>query len=629
MVAAVLGITVQPGMNVSESVASALDGRVRLLVFDNCEHVLDAAADLVEAILTASSTVQILATSREGLGVTEEQVWPLRSLDIDSAVDLFIERARSVAPTFSADEPEAVEEICRRLDRIPLAIELAASRMASMTATEVRDRLGQRFKLLVGSRRGMERHQTLRHAVAWSYELLEGAEKSLLNRCSVFAGGFDLDSACAVAQLADDEYAVLGRLDTLVRKSLLIADRVGGRTRYSMLETIRQFAEDHLVESDAADEVRAIHARYFAGREDFVMTLWDGPRQREAYEWILTELGNMRTAFRWAADHDDIDTAATIATFVGLVGTLAENYEPSTWAEELIENARAVAHPRLAYLLQVASLCYQTGRTEQGLAYTEEIPKAKRPACVDIPFGLDGLAGGAYIMIGQPERYLEWCCEFVEGGKDTHGFTRSAMVNALVFAGRAEEAITAADGLVEAAEATANPWALSYALLSTAWAYRDADPLRALYTARRGLVTTRETGNRFNESHMAAILASLEVDHGDPLAALDHITLALRNYLNAGSVAFPHSPLITLATILERVGQLAAAAVVSSFAALNPMATVANPQISTTVARIREHLDLQTYEALVTKGETMTPSAMVTYAYDQIDRARAELERAT
>src|SRR3984957_3316163 len=206
-VAAVLGITQQQGKTVSESVAAALEGRLRLLVIDNCEHVLDSAADLIEAILAHSATVRILATSREGLGVPDEQVWPGRSLDaasgIDSAaVSLFVERAQGIAPGFSmvdGDQAAAVTEICRRLDGIPLAIELAASRMASMTASEMRDRLDHRFRLLVGSRRGLERHHTLRHAVAWSYDLLDDTEKTVLDRCSVFAGGFDLQSACAVA----------------------------------------------------------------------------------------------------------------------------------------------------------------------------------------------------------------------------------------------------------------------------------------------------------------------------------------------------------------------------------------------------------------------------------------------
>jgi predicted ATPase/class 3 adenylate cyclase len=364
-VAAVLGITQQPGKSVSESVASALEGRSRLLVFDNCEHVVDSVADLVEAILAASATVKVLATSREGIGVADEQLWRVPSLDVSAAKELFVERAQSVVSGASADETAAVEDVCRRLDGIPLAIELAASRMASMTAVEVRDRLDDRFKLLVGSRRGLERHQTLRHAVAWSYDLLDDAEKALLDRCSAFAGGFDLQSACAVAGSDDlDEYAVLDLLDALVRKSLLVADRSSGRTRFSMLETIRQFAEEQLIAGGEATEVRTAHARYFAGRETDIMLLWDSPRQREAYDWFAAETANLRTAFRWAADHGDLDVAAPIATYAGFLGLSVENYEPIAWAEELIEPARAVDHLRLAALYMMASQCYMAGRPE-------------------------------------------------------------------------------------------------------------------------------------------------------------------------------------------------------------------------------------------------------------------------
>ena len=212
-------------------------------------------------------------------------------------------------------------EICRRLDGIPLAIELAASRMASMTAIEVRDRLDHRFRLLVGSRRGLARHQTLRHAVAWSYDLLDDAEKALLDRCSVFAGGFDLQSACAVAGFDDlDEYAILDLLDALVRKSLLLADRSSGHTRFSMLETIRQFAEERLVASGTTPKGPDRACPPLRTAETDILALWDSPRQREAYAWFTTELANLRAAFRWAADRGDLDVAATIATYTTLLG---------------------------------------------------------------------------------------------------------------------------------------------------------------------------------------------------------------------------------------------------------------------------------------------------------------------
>ena len=215
-----------------------------------------------------------------------------------------------------------------------------------MTAAEVRDRLDDRFKLLVGSRRGLARHQTLRHAVAWSYDLLDDAEKSSLQRCSVFSGGFDLESARAVVGSDGiDEYTMLGLLDALVRKSLLVADRSAGRTRFSMLETIRQFAEEQLVAHGDATATRIAHARHYAGREADILALWDSPRQREAYDWFNVELANLRTAFRWATDHGDLDAAAAIATYAPFLGFVIENYEPIAWAEEVIEPALAVNHP--------------------------------------------------------------------------------------------------------------------------------------------------------------------------------------------------------------------------------------------------------------------------------------------
>jgi predicted ATPase len=631
-VAAVLGITQQPGKTVSESVAAALEGRVRLLVIDNCEHVLDAAADLIEAILPHSATVRILATSREGLGVPDEQVWPVRSLDaaagIDSAaVRLFVERAQSIAPGFSmvdGNEAAAVAEICQRLDGIPLAIELAASRMASMTASEMRDRLDQRFRLLVGSRRGLERHHTLHHAVAWSYDLLDDTEKTVLDRCSVFAGGFDLKSACAVAGSDDlDEYAILEVLDALVRKSLLIADRSSGRTRFSMLETIRQFAEEQLAASGAATEARTAHARYFAGLEADILAVWDSPRQREAYDWFTIELANLRTAFRWAADHGDLDVAATVATYA-MVGALVDNYEPIAWAEELIEPARGVDHPRLATLYVLAAQCWRPGRIEEAVGYADA-GQTVIGSGGQVPFGQEGVLGVVYLVIGQPERLAEWCRAQLARGHDTHTFTRAYLVFALAAAGAGEEARTATNGLVDAAEATHNPYVLSFALWTHGYAFRDADPVPALEALRRGLVIAQDSGNRLLESHLATALSQLEPEHGDPLAALDHITLATRNCYDSGNVGVIRSPLATLAVFLDRLGRYEPAATIAGFA-IDPFTSAALPEINTAIAHLRDVLGDQTYESLARKGETMTTAAMATYAYDQIDQARTELE---
>lgn len=634
-VAAVLGITQQPGRTVSESMAAALEGRVRLLVLDNCEHVLDAAADLIEAILAHSATARILATSREGLGVPDEQVWPVRPLDatagLDSAaVTLFVERAHGIASNFSigdVGEASAVAEICQRLDGIPLAIELAASRMASMTASEVRDRLDHRFRLLVGSRRGLERHHTLRQAVAWSYDLLDDAEKTVLARCSVFAGGFDLHSACAVAGSADlDEYAVLEILDALVRKSLLVADHSASRTRFSMLETIRQFAEEQLVASGASAVIWTAHSRYFAGREADIMALWDSPRQREAYDWFAVELANLRTAFRWATDHDDLDAAAAIAAYAALLSPFLENYEPITWAEELIEPLRAVEHPRLPAVCVGASLCCVVGRFEEAVRYSEVGQTVIAGADDKVSYFGESFLASAYLFVGEPERYVELCRAQLTRTGDANAFAWANLVFALAAAGSSDEATAAANGLIDAAEATGNPWVLAYALFAWGFAFRNTDSGCAIEAFRRGVLTSQDSGNRFFETQFSYWMCGIQAEHGDPVATLGYLAVAIRNNHESGNIGMLHNPMATLAIVLHRLGRSEPAATIAGFAAVNPMVAVALPELGELTTRLRETLGDHAFESLARTGELMTTTAMVTYAFDQIDQARTEFE---
>jgi predicted ATPase/class 3 adenylate cyclase len=629
-VAAVLGITQQPGKTMTESIAAASEGRVRLLLFDNCEHVLDAVSDVIGEICAQSSAVRILATSREGLGVADEQVWPVSPLYIDAAVELFVERAASVAPGFTADRSTEVREICQRLDGIPLAIELAASRVSSMTVHEINGRLDDRFKLLVGSRRGLARHQTLRHTVGWSFDLLAGPERHLLQRMSVFAGGFDLQGACAVADFGnDDEYRILDMLDALVRKSLMVADRSAARTRYSMLETVREFAEEQLMVGGSADDARIAHARYFAGRQADIMALWDGARQRESYDWFMTELPNLRSAFRWAADHDDVDTAAAISMLAGFLGMCVENYEATAWAEEIIDRAEAVGHPYLGYLYVIASLCYFTGRIDDGVRYGDAGYAALRAGGWEAPLPLGSIQcnlGGAYLAIGRPDLWVDLCQAELDLRRDTHSFARSSLAMALATANRPDEAIAATAGLIDTLATQQNPYTVSYALLAYGYVWRDTDPPAALEALRRGLRVAHDNGVSANESILAMTLGRVEADHGDSSAALDCIRLAIRNYRDSGNVAVISVPLANLAVLLHRCGFYDAAATILGYAH-TPMTTATIPELDDVIAHLRGLLGSGTYEALASKGREMTTSAIVTYAYDQIDHVRARLER--
>jgi hypothetical protein len=491
----------------------------------------------------------------------------------------------------------------------------------------VRDRLDQRLRLLVGSRRALERHHTLRHAVAWSYDLLDDTEKALLDRCSVFAGGFDLQSACAVAGFADiDDFAILDLLDALVRKSLLVADRSSGRTRFSMLETIRQFAEEQLAASGAASEVRAAHARYFAGREADIMALWDSPRQREAYDWFTTELANLRTAFRWAADQGDLDVAAPIATYAAWVGLLTENYEPIAWAEELIEPARAVDHTRLAFLYLIASQCYMAGRIEAAVGYSDASQEVIGSGRAEVPFGLEGALCGSYMAVGEPERWIRWCRAQLKRGLDTHAYTAACLLMALAATGSHDDAMAAANGLIDAAEATGNPHVLSFALLAYGMAVHHADPVRSLVALRRGLVIAQDSGNRSHLSHLATSLCLFGAEHGDPLAAFDYFTVAIGNYHDSGNTYMIRTLLGILAAFFDRLGRYEPAATIAGFAITSPVAALpAMAEFGAATAHLRTVLGAATYELLAGKGEAMTIAEMVTYAYDQIGQARAEL----
>jgi hypothetical protein len=233
----------------------------------------------------------------------------------------------------------------------------------------------------------------------------------------------------------------LDLLDALVRKSLLVADRSSGWTRFSMLETIRQFAENQLVARGEASEIRAAHSRYFAGRETDILALWDSPRQREAYDWFTIELANLRTAFRWAADQGDLDVAATIATYEGLLGALVQTYEPIAWAEELIEPAGAVDHPRLAFLYVIASLCYTTGRIEAAVGYSDAGQIVLGRSREALPYGIEAMLGAVYLAIGQPERWAELCRAQLARRRDTHVQIRASLVCALSLAGSGGEAM--------------------------------------------------------------------------------------------------------------------------------------------------------------------------------------------
>jgi hypothetical protein len=413
-------------------------------------------------------------------------------------------------------------------------------------------------------------------------------------------------------------------LDALVRKSLLVADRSSGHTRFSMLETIRQFAEEQLVASGEATMARTAHARYFAGREADILDLWDSPRQREAYTWFAGELANLRTAFRWSVQQGDLDSAVPISICATLLGVMVENYEPIAWSEELIEPARAVGHPRLAALYTMASYSYLAGRLEEAIRYSDagQTVVAARPG--EVLFGFESWLGGVYNFIGQPERSVEWSRFLLARGPDPSANIKAGLVSGLIMTGSHAEAITVAKDLIDTADAIANPQTLSFVLLIYGIACIDVDPLSARDAMRRGLVIARNSGNRYNETHLANCLGRLEARHGDPVVALDYLALAIRNYHDSGNSTIMRVPLAVLAALLGRLGRAEPAATIAGYA-FSAITRAWIPEINVVIAHLGDVLGEQAQRSLARSGESMTPAAIAAYAFDQIDQARAEL----
>jgi predicted ATPase/class 3 adenylate cyclase len=308
-VAQLWGLRPGDGVPLLQVMKAYLASRGLLLVMDNCEHVLEAAATFISEILTSSPGVAVLATSRESLGVPGEAVFRVPSLGLPSdeesaadsdAVQLFLDRAGRVRPGFdsSVADMEAILRICRRLDGIPLGIELAAARLRTLSERELADRLENSFRILTGgSKTAVPRQRTLQTAIDWSYDLLDPEEAALFRRLAVFAGGFDLAAAESVGgtgRVEPDE--VLDLLDHLVDKSLVVAAHDEPGSRFRLLEPIRQYGQERLGDEGEAEEAHLAHARYYADLVATVSVQLRGPDQKQANADLMAEIDNIRSA---------------------------------------------------------------------------------------------------------------------------------------------------------------------------------------------------------------------------------------------------------------------------------------------------------------------------------------------
>ena len=391
--AKVLGVREERGIPLVQALCAHLKSQNLLLILDNCEHLIEPAAELAHAILQAAPGVRIVATSREALRIPGEQTYPVLPLPVpdradgldllsrSAAVRLFVERARLHRPAFSLGEREApaVVELVARLEGIPLAIELAAARVRSLTVAEINAHLEDRYRLLTGgSRVALERHQTLRSLIDWSFGLLQVAEQALLCRLSVFAGGWTLGAAALVCDGEGvDDWAMLDLLTALVDKSLISAQERDGGTRYRMLETLRQYARDRLRERAEPAQWQRRHLACFLALAEEAEPQLTGVDQRAWLERLEAEHDNLRAGLEWAGTAQGdagsgLRMAAALWRFWSVRGYLDEGRRSLA---ELLEAAPVARLPKATHakaLYGAGVLTWQQGDYAQARMLHEE-----------------------------------------------------------------------------------------------------------------------------------------------------------------------------------------------------------------------------------------------------------------
>ena len=596
-IASALGVAPQPARPAIESLVDALAPQNVLIVLDNCEHLISACAKAADLILRRCPRVHLLATSREPLGIGGEAIYRVPSLSLpgpddadataadSDAVALFLDRAREqgVSLPLDADTAPLIASICARLDGMPLAIELAAARLRSLSLTELRDRLDQRFRLLTGgSRAALERQQTLHATVDWSYSLLGPAEREVLKRLSVFAESFDLRAAEAVCGFGDiDTLLVAELLGSLVDKSLVLAEQTAGSVRYRLLETIRQFAADRLLSdgTEQAAQAGAAHTAYYlAAAEAEAVAAQDRTGQAGSFSRLAADDANLwRAARRASAEPGGTATVLRfavalrtywLATVQGekateLLQSVLERADARadqtlycralvtmitacrplnmTAARQLGREARDLARQLgdegliIETLSTMAGTCYFAGELAQGLPLSAEAVDRARA------FGDDRLLGAALmhhlLCVGtvepekSPELFLEAVACAERSGDRLVEFILNN--NAGVYALRNGD-LAAARMLFSRAEGDRDEVGdLSHhVIVNLAWVDRaEGDLTSAQHRFADALRLSRRQGERSGVAYSVLGLACNEADQGDPRLAAE-LFGAAQSFLN-------------------------------------------------------------------------------------------------
>jgi predicted ATPase len=653
VVASTLGVAQRASRSLERSIVEFLRSARLLLVLDNCEHLLDASGQLAAAILAGCPGVRVLATSREALTVPGEQVWPLQSLelpDLAGGVDataaseagrLFCERAAAARPSYALSEANeaAVVEVCRRLDGIPLAIELAAARVAAMTPAEIAGLLDERFRLLTGGRRtAVGRHQTLRATVDWSYGLLAPGERLVFDRLAVFSGGFTLAAATAVvAGEGVEGWDIVDAVGGLVAKCMVVAEPgTGEHTRYQLLETLRQYGRERLEEQGTTSRWRRRHAGHFAGLAAEVAR---GLRGRDELAWrerLLGDLDNLRAAVVWGLDsgvEEDHQTAVAIVAWLAYEAH-ARAAGIGRWVEQALPAVpRAAPGYRNAVHGAAAGAAFYRGDFEASELHARAALEEGYPADDPSP----GLAA-IYLtfVLGFQDRKHEAArnadaAEQAIRGRDDEGYVRSRLQSIRVasglFADDPDEEIAQGRRAMTLAQRTGNPTSLAMAsyALGKALRHRHRDEALATFDQVAVLVERGASPGVVPQARCYGAQAAAAL--GDADGARARLKDALHEALRDDDWAILTVSLDAAVDIFTYLGEARAAAVLVG-AIETTLAPLPFPDISrrgpalvkrtANLSRVRQELGDSGYEQARAEGVAMSREDALAFALQHL-----------
>jgi predicted ATPase/DNA-binding SARP family transcriptional activator len=642
VIAHALDIQQRQYRTIESTIEDHLASTSRLLVLDNCEHVTDTVAPLVDRLRSSCPDLRILATSREPLGLAGEYVEVLDPLSVpardaltaeevrgSAAVELFVSRARAATRGFALTDDNAavVAKICRRLDGLPLALELAAARLRSMGIDALAERLEQRTELLGQTQRGADgRQRTLHHLVEWSHELLEPLEQEVFEQLAVFAGGFDLAAAEVVCSVGDEATPTLGTLAGLVEKSMVVFVDPGP-PRYRLLEPLREFGLARLRERGALEGAEGRHLAWFVDLAERGAVGLDGPDEASWSTALGRDLENFRAAHLTALGRGDADCALRLVSSLREFGFRRVLYEVESWADASAALEGARGHPELPTVLAVSAYGrFVRGDMDAGISLAREALDEAGPAGDALA---ERVLGNAHFYMERVEEGLAWMDRMQASARQSD--SQAGIAHALYMRSVAETSIgDGIRGAVLAGEAKAaarlvrSPTAYAQADYALGLALESTDPDEALSRLERASAAASAAGNRWIEAFALTEVHWLRARRGEHLTALIGYADVVETWYRGGDWANQWLSLRRVLGILMDVDALEAAAVLhGALSAVGvshalPFVPADAERLSENVSQLRSRLGPAVFADAVRRGASMKDGQIVSFVKQQI-----------